>query len=114
MPGGIPRYVRCYDNGGETCDRYTAVFTGKYKKGNGWFQYIGRSDKPFRPTGFGQHGETQWKPCDVNKSGFAPAIGRKNHLGKRIRFDELPLDCKRAVISDYIQLWSLQKEPNGP
>ena len=25
LPQGTPRYVRCYDNGGETADRYTVV-----------------------------------------------------------------------------------------
>ena len=108
MPGGIPRWVRCYDNGGETCDRYTVVFTGKYKKGRDReFMYLGMSEKPFHPQGFGQRGETRWKPCDVNEAGFAPAIGRSNHLGKRIQFDELPHDCKVATISDYRQLWYL-------
>ena len=23
MPGGVPKHIRCYDNGGETADRYT-------------------------------------------------------------------------------------------
>ena len=22
LPGGVPRYVRCYDNGGETADHF--------------------------------------------------------------------------------------------
>lgn len=108
MPGGVPRWVRCYDNGGDTCDRYTVVFTGRYKKGvSREFMYLGMSEKPFHPQGFGQRGETQFKPCDVNKSGFAPAIGRKNHLGTRIAFETLPQDCKVAVIQDYRQLWYL-------
>ena len=30
LPNGKPKYVRCYDNNGETADRYTVVFTGHY------------------------------------------------------------------------------------
>ena len=28
FPDGVPRYLCCYDNGGVTAERYTAVFTG--------------------------------------------------------------------------------------
>ncbi len=35
VPNGIPRYVRCYDNGGESFDRYTVVFTGLYTQRTG-------------------------------------------------------------------------------
>ncbi len=105
-----PRYVRCYDNGGETWDRFTVVFTGNYRKGSGrdrsWFQYVGMSSNPYSPQGFCQHGENQ-SQIDVNASGFAPAIGRKNHLGVRIAFDALPDDCKSLVLADYCELWGL-------
>jgi hypothetical protein len=30
MPNGVPKYVRVYDNGGKSFDRYTVVFTGRY------------------------------------------------------------------------------------
>jgi len=43
----------------------------------------------------------------VNKAGFAPAMGRKNHLGKRIPFSELPPDCQRLVMQDYREIWNL-------
>ena len=115
MPNGIPKYVRVYDNGGESADRYTVIYTGKYrtlgtKRGEartvGWFQYVGMSAAPFHPQGVGMHGEHP-QQIDVNKSGFAPAIGRKCHLGKRIPFVELPLDCKTLVMRDYRELWGL-------
>lgn len=115
LPNGLPKCVRCYDNGGESADRYTVVYTGKYrtigtKRGgervNGWFQYVGMSAEPFHPQGVGMHGEHP-QQIDVNKSGFAPAIGRKCHLGKRIPFVELPLDCKTLVMRDYRELWGL-------
>lgn len=44
LPGGVPKYIRCYDNGGKTCDRYTVVFTGRYRhKTGGSFLYVGMS-----------------------------------------------------------------------
>lgn len=115
MPNGIPKYIRAYDNGGESCDRYTVVYTGKYrtlgvKRGGprvmGWFQYVSMSASPFHPQGFGQHGEHS-QQIDVNKWGFAPAMGRKNHLGTRISFTQLPPDCQKLVISDYKAIWQL-------
>ena len=115
MPNGIPKYIRAYDNNGESADRYTVVYTGKYrtlgtKRGEartlGNFQYVGMSALPFHPQGVGMHGE-HLQQIDVNKSGFAPAIGRKCHLGKRIPFVELPTDCKTLVMRDYRELWGL-------
>jgi hypothetical protein len=106
MPSGIPKYVRCYDNGGESADRYTVVFTGRYPKYRRAFQYVGMSAHPFHPQGIGMHGDS-FRQIDVNKWGFAPAIGRKNHLGTRIPFQQLPPDCQRLVRSDYKALWSL-------
>jgi len=117
MPNGIPKFVRCYDNGGldadkGTFDRFTVVFTGRYRrrKPDGqfdcWFQHVGMSEFPFSSNGFGQHGEHQTQ-IDVNRHGFAPAIGRKNHLGKRIPFDQLPPDCQQLVIDDYRDIWDL-------
>ena len=69
LPNGLPRYVRCYDNGGKTFDRFTVVFSGNYrsipnrrcraKNGPLDFQNVGMSESPFHPQGFGQHGEKQ-------------------------------------------------------
>lgn len=92
MPGGVPRYIRIWDNGGESFDQYTVVFTKKSNAGN--FMYVGMSENPFSPQGFGQHGETQY-----------PNGGK--HLGKRIKFDQLPEDCQKLVIQDYKELWDL-------
>ncbi len=132
MPGGTPKYVRCYDNGGPeaggSIDRYTVVFTGNYQR-NLWedgkltepvpnsypgntrkrplsYQYVGMNCAPFHPQGFGQHGESD-RQIDVSKWGFAPAIGRKNHLGLRIRFEDLPEDCRKLVVRDYKEIWGL-------
>src|SRR6266404_5211679 len=100
MPNGVPRYIRCYDNGGKTMDRYTVVYTGNYRGRCGtefekcWYQHRCMSAFPFHPQGIGMSGESQ-DQIDINKWGFAPAVGRKNHLGKRIPFSELPVDCQK-------------------
>jgi hypothetical protein len=114
MPNGEPKYVRVYDNG-ESADRYTVVFTGNYNnigKTRGTlnpksYLYVGMSGSPFHPQGFCQHGETN-KIIDARKGSWgAVPIGKKNHLGKRIVFDSLPIDCKKVVIEDYKDIWSL-------
>lgn len=108
LPNGMPKYVRIYDNE-KTADRYTVCFTGRYRKwhGNmGQFEYVAMSAYPFHPQGIGQHGQSE-RQIDVNKSGFAPAIGRKCHLGKRIPFNQLSPDCQKLVIRDYKEIWSL-------
>lgn len=100
MPDGIPRYIRCYDNGGETFDRYTVVFTKKRQqvtKGIGQFLYVGMSDEPFSAQGFGQHGESD-ELIDRPKY---------SHLGKKISFKDLPHDCQVLVINDYKELWGI-------
>ena len=106
LPAGVPRYIRCYDNGGESWDRFTVAFTGHYRKRGDWFQYVAMSSYPFDAQGIGQHGEHQ-RQIDVNNHGFAPAIGRKNHLGWRIPFRALPADCRKLVLRDYKEIWSL-------
>lgn len=99
MPNGIPRYIRCYDNGGETFDRYTVVYTGRYThKTGGSFLYVGMSEKPFHPQGFGQHGESEHQPIDSNGG---------SHLGKKIAFKDLPPDCQKLVLDDYKDLWDI-------
>lgn len=106
MPGGIPKYIRVYDNGGESFDRYTVVFTGNYnnigvKKRTGnprkSYFYVGMSERPFALNGFGQHGESD---SIIDR----PTYG---HLGKKITFNDLSEDCKKLVVSDYKDLWEL-------
>ena len=113
LPGGIPRYVRCYDDGGDG-DRYTAVLTGRAatihsENCGSEYPYLAMSNNPFQ--GFGQHGATRHQPCDTigGKYGhcWPPALGRKNHLGTRIRFQDLPPKCQELVIQDYKEIWRL-------
>lgn len=105
LPNGVPRWVRCYDNGGETADRYTAVFSKK--SDNGWFSYRGMSEHPYHPQGVGMSGQNQFSPVDTIGGLWPPAIGRRNHLGKRILFSDLPADCQRPVVDDYKAIWQL-------
>lgn len=110
MPDGVPRYVRCYDGGEGLFDRYTVVYCGRWPcRGQRFFFYIGMSKHPYHPQGFGQHGDSD-RPIDVNEGGWAPAIGRKNHLGVRINFNDLPPDCQEVVIEDYKEIWNLKED----
>ena len=97
LPEGKPRYIRCYDNGGETWDRYTVVFTGRYRGRRGQFMHVGMDHKPYHPQGFCQHG-FNYSQIDY------PTYG---HLGKKISFDDLPADCQELVLSDYLVIWGL-------
>jgi hypothetical protein len=99
LPNGKPRYVHCYDNGGESIDRYTVIFTGRYRhKTGGEFIYLAMNAAPFHPQGFGQHGGSD-KQIDWPRYG---------HLGRKIQFDVLPADCQRLVLSDYRDLWDIK------
>ena len=97
-PNGIPRYVHCYDNGGTSFDQYTIVFTGRYRhKTLGETFYRGCSKNPYHPCGIGQSGSS---PDRIDW----PTYG---HLGKKIRFYELPPDVRKLVLDDYAELWDL-------
>jgi hypothetical protein len=99
MPNGIPRYIRCYDNGGKTFDRYTIVYTGRYThRTNGAHLYVGASAHPFHPQGFGQHGEA---PNVIDRP-------RYSHLGKRVRFGLLPENVRTLVLQDYREIWAIK------
>lgn len=98
LPQGTPRYIRCYDNGGETADRYTVVFTGRYKQNTGGeFWYVGMSGNPFHPLGIGTHGSSRTQ-IDY------PSYG---HLGKKVKFDDLTENCKLCVLQTYKDLWEI-------
>lgn len=73
----------CFDNGGESFDRYTIFY-----KSNGWQpwqDYIAASTYPFDPQGFGQHGEVKpfWRRSEAA------------HIGQPIRFNKLPADVQK-------------------
>jgi hypothetical protein len=96
-----PRYIRCYDNGGKSFDQYTVVFT---KKAIGrQFMYLGMSEHPTWANGFGQHGWSNDRPIDFPYGG---------HLGKHIKFTELPIDCQKLVLASYEELWEKATSSN--
>ena len=98
MPNGIPRKIRCYDlDDGKTFDRYTVVFTGNYKNREGC-DYLGMSENPYHPQGFGQHG---WNASPID-------YPRYSHIGKKIRFQDLPEDCQTLVITNYKDIWNIE------
>jgi len=82
--------ISCWDNGGETCDRYTVVYLDE-EDDRGMVTYVGMSERPFHPQGFGQHGE-----MPVHNVAYR---GRGGVFKRRIAFADLPSDCKRLVLS---------------
>jgi len=75
--------IRCYDDGGKSVDRYTVVYMDQ-PEGHGHYNCVGMSAAPFHPQGVGQHSIAK--------------VGR--HLGKRIKFEDLPEDCQKMVRRD--------------
>lgn len=82
------KQVRIYDNGGKTFDRYTAVYMMLAESNYNTFSAVGMSENPFSPQGFGQH-------CTAMP-------GR--HLGRRIKFEKLPVDCQKLIMQDLEEL----------
>ena len=108
LPEGKPRWIRAYDNQGETIDRYTIVFTGRYSHQTGGEHWVlGMSEHPTHPQGVGTHESYREIIDAVGGSWAGPSIGRKCHLGVRIAFDELPEECQRVVLNDYKEIWEL-------
>ena len=64
------------------------------------------SEAPTHPLGFYQHG---WHPdaIDLDRWGYAPKVGQKCHLGKRIEFQGLPEECQKLIAQEYRELWSI-------
>jgi hypothetical protein len=96
MPSGIPRYIRCYDNNGESADRYTIVYTGNYKRIS-VCEFVGCSEDPFHPLGVGLHGESDQR---IDYPSYS-------HLGKKVKFEDLPSKVQQLVISNYKENWNL-------
>jgi hypothetical protein len=76
--------IRIYDNGGKTIDRYTVVYMDEPEHKPNTFNARGMSEHPFHPQGFG---------CSCTAM-----PGR--HLGKRIKFEQLPTDCQKLIKQD--------------
>ncbi len=107
------RLARFYDNGGETADRYTAVYLTPCRSHAGtyfWHRFM--SEFPFSPQGIGTSGESRGAPLDSGGAGrFSavdgfyffgpPRLGRKHpFLGRRVQFLALPPDVQKSIIQD--------------
>ena len=85
--------LRVYDNGGESCDRYTVLRldwleskecilpTSSPAHYEHHVMAIGMSENPTHPQGFGQHTSAM----------------DGSHLGKRIAFRDLPTSCQEVA-----------------
>ena len=82
--------IKVYDNGGKTMDRYTVVYLNDKQGivsnngGSMLFGCVGMNETPLAPNGFCQH-----STCLDGK-----------HLGKKIAFKNLPVDCQEIVLID--------------
>lgn len=100
-PEGSPKKVRVYDNGGDTLDRYTIVFSGTYRKNpRDGFLALGSDGNPFHPMGVGY---PIWSDTMIDRP-------RYSHLGKKVRFEDLSVDLKKYVLNEYKFLWGFTDE----
>jgi hypothetical protein len=112
-PKNVPRKIRIYDNGGETGDRYTVVFTGNYPKGRQvGSTYLHASEHPYGPNGIGMMGEwLRWHDGFKHDDGtWQHDIDqpRYSHLGRKIGWRDLPKDVRQFVLEVYGELWKLE------
>ena len=117
MPNGIPRWIRVYDNGGRTIDRYSCIFTGRYTHKTGGMHWVAdMSEDPYWPQGVGLHSEYRGAPDTYwrnrpSKWGWAPKVGDSHpDCGCRIEFSDLPEPCKKMVMRTYVCLWDIPEE----
>jgi len=97
------RLARFYDAGEREFDRYTAVYLAPdYTDAQSvkWFSYRAASEHPFSPCGLGIMSQHEGAPLDWN---CIAKLGRSNHLGRRVSFDQLPPDVQSLIIGDLKQ-----------
>lgn len=94
MVDGHP--ISVWDDGDKCFDRYTAVYLDTLDKRTDKVQYVGMSEHPTHPQGFGQHGE-----MPINAVQYE---GRGGAFKKRIRFADLPADCQKLVRYDIAEM----------
>jgi hypothetical protein len=107
LPGGVPRYVRCYRDDAYDWDKWTVIFTGRASKTT-----IAACSSEWPYVGLSGHGATQHQPADtIPKDGkgyvWPPAMGRKGRLGVRIPWSELPDSLRATALEDYREIWKL-------
>ncbi len=91
-----PDYILdCFDNRGDSCDRYTVLFCGELLISDGtragtYIQYLGFSGAPSHPQGISMWGEM--RPHEA--ANYRYSCGRW-----RIRWLDLPEDMRAHVIA---------------
>lgn len=77
----------CYDNGGDSVDRYTIVMTESYEDDHGRMVHmcLNLSEDPTRYMGV-----SMWGEC------FLP-VGKEMYLGWEVKFEDLPEDIQTHV-----------------
>ena len=78
-------------------DRFTVVYLDDQHPHpahnyENYIVYLAMNETPFHPQGFCQHGEMPLSAVAYK--------GRGGCFDKRIKFDDLPEDCKKAVYQD--------------
>jgi hypothetical protein len=97
LPDGYPRWIRCYDNNGETADRYSVVFTrANYFGLQGRSPILFMSENPWHPQGVCMH--------EIRNYGDIPVKA----MGKKIKYTELPYNCQMEVLKDYLDYWGIK------
>lgn len=79
---------RIFDCGPDQWDRYLVAFKARRSLGQLYYPYIASSEHPFHPQGFGQHGEN-------------PTFLTGRHLGKRVRFEDVPPDAQKFILQEF-------------
>jgi len=89
-PDHTPARLAIYDNGGQTVDRYTVIFT--HKKVHGYWFGVCSSEGMY---------VSQWlqDPYRIDQPSY-------KHLGKKITFAQMP-DCKlkNVILAEYKDIW---------
>lgn len=93
-------------------DRYTVLYTGRMaperSPGRVEYPYRAMSEHPSHPQGIGIYGASPNQPLDANHGTWGGvSLYKTNHLGKRIKYDDLPEDVRRCVWQDYTEIWKL-------
>jgi hypothetical protein len=94
-----PKYIRLYDNGGKSCDQYTAVFTGNYVGRDRLCHYIGF----YTPKIIWMHGESD---TIIDRPMYS-------HLGKKIKFSDLPAASQEMLMEEYLEMWGISPSEIG-
>jgi hypothetical protein len=87
--------IEVWDNGGKTFDRYTIAISGLQEyNGTPYTYYMGASENPYSPQGFGQHSR------ELTTAEYKAQRGGFWQLGKRVRVYDLPKPVQRMIANE--------------